>query len=99
MNKDTKILCACRSGYIRSVETKKQLNKRGYYNVLSVGAYNTSLGTLDMLCKWADVILLAKPRHGKYIDPKYKKKVITEFYIGDDIEGKIKKELNKIRLI
>jgi len=96
MDKNTKILCVCRSGLVRSVETKRELNKRGYKNVLSVGFDFVSLATLDMLCEWADIILLAKPEHGRYI--KDKDKIITQFYIGDDMEQIIKKQLDKVCL-
>ena|SRR3990167_4116265 len=98
MTKDTKILCVCRSGTYRSVEIKRGLNKRGYYNVLSVGGLIVSGETLNMLCEWADVILLAKPRHGKNIEPKYRNKINTKFYIGDDLQTTINKQLDKIEL-
>jgi len=98
MNNYSKILCVCRSGYVRSVETKRNLNKRGYKDVLSVGVDMVSKATFDMLCKWAEIILLAKPEHGRYIDPEYESKVIAEFYIGDDTEQIVKKQLDKIGL-
>ena len=99
MNKNTKILCVCRSGYVRSVGTKRELNKRGYDNVLSVGSYITPIDTLKMLCEWADVILLAKPEHGEYILFQFKKKINDKFYIGDDLEITVSKQLDKIGLI
>ena len=99
MKRDIKILCVCRSGRTRSVLAKTELNRRGYLDVIAVGGLKLPPRTLNMLCDWAEVILLAKPRHGKYIDLKYKEKIVTEFYIGDDLEGMIKKQLNKIGLI
>ena len=98
MTKDIKILCICRSGTYRSVETKYSLNKRGYYNVLSVGGLIVSRETLKMLFEWADIILLAKPRHGKNIEPKYRKKINTKFYIGDDLQTTVNKQLDLIGL-
>jgi len=93
-----KILCVCRSGSVRSVATKNELNRRGYNDVIAVGGLKLPPKTLNMLCKWADMILLAKPRHGKNIESKYRKKINTEFVIGDDLGGKVKKQLNKIGL-
>jgi len=93
-----RILCVCRSGNVRSVETKKCLNKGGYNDVLSVGSDLVSAHTLDMLCEWADIILLAKPEHGKNIKPGYRKKINLKFYIGDDLETAINKQLDLIKL-
>ena len=96
MKKDLKVLCVCRSGTYRSVETKRGLNKRGYYDVLSVGGLNVSQGTLDMLTKWADVILLAKPVHGKKIRKEDRGKIDSKFYIGSDWMNIVKKQLDLI---
>ena len=98
MRKDTKILCVCRSGRLRSVETKRSLNEKGYFNVLSVGGLLVTPKTLNMLCKWADIILLAKATHGKNVEQKYRNKINKEFYIGDDIEITVSKQLEKIGL-
>lgn len=93
-----KILCVCRSGTFRSVETKRVLNIKGYNDVIAIGGFKVSQDTLNMLCKWADVILLAKPVHGKFIEDKYRNKINTEFYIGSDMNGIVRKQLNKIGL-
>jgi len=93
-----RILCVCRAGTYRSVETKRELNKRGYNDVLSVGGLKVSQETLDMLCHWADTILLAKPIHGKKIKDGYRFKIDTKFKIGSDMQGRVKKQLNKIGL-
>lgn len=93
-----KILCVCRKGNIRSVGMKRGLNDRGYKDVLSVGGLLVSKKTLDMLCEWADEILLAKPEHGKKIDSKYREKVNRHFYIGDDLEVTVNKQLDLIGL-
>ena len=93
-----RILCVCRSGLVRSVGTKRVLNKRGYHDVLSVGGLIVSLNTLNMLCEWADIILLAKPTHGKLIGKKYRSKINTTFRILNDLEPTVKKQLNSIGL-
>lgn len=93
-----RILCVCRAGIYRSVETKRELNKRGYGDVIAVGGLKVSKDTLNMLCKWADIILLAKPEHGENVRPKYKNKINNDFYIGSDMMGIVKKQLDKIGL-
>ncbi|HZX14985.1 MAG TPA: hypothetical protein VFF49_11375 [Thermodesulfobacteriota bacterium] len=93
-----KILCVCRLGNNRSVWTKRALNDRGYKDVLSVGGLLVSKETLNMLCEWADEILLAKPEHGENIYHKYHKKINKHFYIGDDLETRAKKQLDLIEL-
>lgn len=93
-----RILCICRSGSVRSVGTKRVLNKRGYYDVLSVGGLIVSRKTLNMLCDWADIILLAKRKHGKRILSKYREKIDQRFHIGEDLEPIVKKQLDLIGL-
>lgn len=98
MKKGTKILCVCRSGTFRSVETKRVLNLKGYNDVIAVGGLKISPDTLNMLCKWADVILLAKQEHGKFIEDEYRNKINIDFHIGSDMNGIVRKQLNKIGL-
>jgi|WetSurSiteA1Bulk_404760.scaffolds.fasta_scaffold354177_1 hypothetical protein len=98
MNKDTKILCVCRAGNVRSVETKKRLNEKGYFDVIAIGGLVVSPKTLNLLCNWADIILLAKSEHGKYIEEKYRDKINLEFNIGDDMEQITSKALERIEL-
>ena len=93
-----RILCVCRSGIYRSVETKRELNRRGYDDVIAVGGLKVGKETLDMLCNWADTILLAKPIHGKRIKRGYGFKIEKDFYIGSDMQGIVKKQLDKIKL-
>lgn len=93
-----KILCVCRKGQVRSVGTKKVLNERGYRDVIAIGGLSVPQETLNMLCKWADVILLAKVTHGKRIDPRYTNKINTKFHIGEDLIPTVKKQLDKVGL-
>ena len=85
MPKDIKILCVCRKGNVRSVGTKYALNRRGYNNVIATGAYLVTRKTFDMLCKWADVILLAKPNYEERVTTK--EKINKGFTIGPDLWG------------
>ncbi len=80
-----KILCVCRNGFSRSVATRICLNKRGYKNVIAVGGEVTSSETMDMLCKWADIILLAKPEHDVFITNGNEDKIDRRFTIGEDM--------------
>jgi hypothetical protein len=80
-----KILCICRNGFSRSVATRICLNKRGYKDVIAVGGEVTSLETMNMLCKWADKILLAKPEHGVFVTNGNEGKVDKQFTIGEDM--------------
>lgn len=107
MNKKTKILCVCNQGNCRSVGTRYVLNKNGYSNVIAIGGANTSVETLSMLCKWADVILLAKPKHKSFL-PIYHEKVNNDFTIGEDVYNNplhpdlhkvVINQLKKIKLI
>ncbi len=87
MNKKTKILTVCNQGNCRSVGTRRQLNSRGYTNVIAIGCANTSIKTLRMLYNWADKVLLAKPRHAGYFPMKTRKKMDEQFTIGEDLWG------------
>lgn len=106
MSKETKILCVCQMGNVRSVGTRRRLNRRGYPNVIAIGAENTGQETLRMLCNWADIILIAEP-HQRELLPTGRKKVDMVFTIGPDVYGNpvkqslqdiIKAQLNKIGL-
>lgn len=82
-----KILCVCRKGNVRSVATKYALNRRGYKEVLTVGFDMVTPETLNMLCKWADIILVPKITHWEKIDKRFTNKIKKGFVIGDDIYG------------
>lgn len=96
MNKKTKILCVCNQGNCRSVGTRYVLNKHGYDNVIAIGGANTSKETLSMLCKWADMILLAKPKHEDFL-PCDKDKIMDNFTIGEDVyQNPLHPDLHKV---
>lgn len=109
MNKDTKILCICNKGNCRSVGTRYCLNERGYKNVIAMGGENTTLKTMAMLCRWADIILLAKKTHIRFIPILFLHKVVYEYEVGEDVYDHnpmdkklhkiVRKQLDKIKLI
>lgn len=86
MDKETKILCVCQMGNVRSVGTKYRLNKRKYNSVIATGVSSTDERTLTMLCGWADVILLAEPEMADEL-PVGISKVDNRFTIGEDVYG------------
>lgn len=82
-----RILCLCAAGITRSAATKFVLNHRGYRDVLSAGIYTTSPSTLDMLYKWADIILVATPILAVEIPQPHRDKVDNRFKLGEDTWG------------
>lgn len=105
-NKKLKILCICNQGNSRSVGVRRRLNRRGYTNVIAIGGANTSEETMNMLCNWADVILLAKPTHSRFVLVG-SEKIHPEFTIGEDnwnnpmheeLQKIVKEQLDKIKL-
>ena len=80
------------------METKRILNIKGYNDVVAIGGFKVSQDTLNLLCEWAEVVLLAKSAHGKFIKDKYRNKINTDFRIGSDMNGIVRKQLNKIGL-
>ena len=85
MNKKMKILTVCNKGNCRSVGTRYCLYKRGYKNVIATGATVTPIETLQMLCDWADKILIAKPKHAKWLPKNAQSKIDKKFTIGEDV--------------
>lgn len=80
-----KILTICRAGLVRSVALNDVL-KLHYENtdVLSCGADLNSKETLDMLCGWADKIIIVERHYLEKTLPEYKNKVfICE--LGPDV--------------
>ena len=52
-----KIVTICAGGQVRSVAAKAVLTEQGH-DVLAVGALNNSKQTVEMLCAWADKIIV-----------------------------------------
>ena len=81
-----KILCICAEGNSRSVGTRFILNQLGNFDVLACGINRNKPETVNILCEWADKILLAE-KIMIYQLPDNKEirdKVIKEFEIGGD---------------
>lgn len=59
INKNHKVVCVCRAGQVRSVAARHILADRfGFCKVLACGWEKNDAETVDMLCAWADVVLV-----------------------------------------
>lgn len=83
--KDQKILCVCQEGAVRSVGTKIRLTRRRFYNSVAIGWRTASPELLEMLCTWADKILIAEPSMAKHLPGVAQSKIEHGFTIGEDI--------------
>jgi predicted protein tyrosine phosphatase len=86
MKPDDKIVCICRGGQVRSVAARHILADRyGFKKVLSCGWEKNDSDTVQMLCDWADYILIVgSTMHWRFSTPLPKTKLID---IGPDIWG------------
>jgi hypothetical protein len=104
-----KILCICSKGVIRSVATATELKKHGY-DALAAGVDANSIETINMLCYWADKILLAMPEMETMLPAAtaVRTKIDKNFTLGFDVWGdaknvalmdRVKRELYELKLI
>ena len=87
INKNQKVVCVCRSGQVRSVAARHILAARfGFNKVIACGWENNDQDTLDMLYKWADVILVVgRGLDWKLSTPPEKTHLVD---IGQDVYGR-----------
>lgn len=82
-----KILCLCSGGNIRSVATSYLLkHTRAGHDVLAAGVHTSSKETLEMLCNWAETILICGNHLAGMVPGPYQSK-IRQLGIGEDIWG------------
>lgn len=79
-----RILCVCRCGNKRSVFTRYVLQGSGKHEALACGLKYNTPETIEMLCKWADKILLAELIMSESIPIQYQEKIDFDFMIGPD---------------
>jgi predicted protein tyrosine phosphatase len=101
-----RILCSCSQGSNRSVTMAAIIRYVPEFDVLTVGLEVNTPETVEMLCAWADKILIPEPYLAAFIPKPYKAKV--KFYdIGPDrylrphneeLYAKIKRLLEKDRI-
>lgn len=77
-----KILCLCQEGNNRSVVFAHQLRYWGH-DVLTGGLRTNTMSTLNMLCGWADVIILTERGQDRLMPLGYEDKVKL-FDVGPD---------------
>lgn len=80
-----KFLCVCEGGNVRSVSMAFALKEQGQ-DALAIGWRFISPGTLNMLCKWADYIIVMQPMFTIHIPPEFQVKVRT-YDVGEDNYG------------
>jgi len=65
MSRQQRVLCVCQGGNCRSVHLAYLLKYRYGVDALAVGFEKNSQETLNLLCQWADAIIVVE---GKYRD-------------------------------
>lgn len=73
--KKTKFLCVCDGGNVRSVALAFELKHTHKQDAIAAGRWCASPDTLEMLCQWADVIVIMQPCMEESISPEYKAKL------------------------
>lgn len=69
-----KVLTVCIGGVVRSVAIADVLRNNHGIDAIPLSAVNNSKETFEMLCDWADKIIMVEPRDAGTIPPQYKGK-------------------------
>ncbi len=88
MNKNNRVVCFCSGGKVRSVSAKYILeDKYGYQSVLTGGLEKLNDDTINMLCRWAEFILVVgEERLANLVPQEYAAKM-RHLNIGLDTYG------------
>jgi hypothetical protein len=88
LNADTKIVCCCEQGQVRSVATRNILHRLlNNKNILAAGLRKNNEATLRMLFTWADIVLITgEQRLLLLMLPGYADKTI-HINVGEDRWG------------
>lgn len=81
-----KILTMCSGGNVRSVGLKYLLKYKYGHEALACGQDANSAETIDMLCKWADYIIVMTDEYKKFVPETYKSKLLC-YDVGPDRFG------------
>lgn len=81
-----KILTMCAGGNVRSVGLKYLLKYKYGHEALACGQDANSPATIDMLCNWADYVIVVTDEYKKFVPPQYKDKLLC-YEIGEDRFG------------
>lgn len=81
-----RILTICQGGHVRSVAAKYLLRYKYGHDVIACGWEGNTDETRDMLCQWAEYIVIMQGEFKKYIDPMYHGKLFA-YDVGRDRFG------------
>lgn len=81
-----KFLCICDGGNVRSRALAFRLKWDHHQEAIAIGRFNTSPATMDMLCNWADYIVLMQPHMSESVPEKYHSKIVV-IDVGPDVWG------------
>lgn len=81
-----KILTMCAGGNVRSVGLKYLLKYKYGHESLACGQDANSTETIDMLCNWADYVIVLTEDYKKFVPEKYKEKLLC-YDVGADRFG------------
>jgi len=70
-NKKYKVLTMCAGGHVRSVGLKYLLTYKYGHEALACGQDANSTETIDMLCQWADYVIVMEPDYAKQVPEKH----------------------------
>jgi len=92
MNQKFKVLTMCAGGHVRSVGMRYLLTYKYGHEALDCGQDANSAESIDMLCNWADYVVVMTPEYAKFIPEKYHNKENGErklfcYDVGDDVFG------------
>lgn len=81
-----KILTMCAGGNVRSVALKYLLKYKYGHEALACGQDANSAETIDLLCNWADYVIVMTEEYEKFVPEKYKGKLLC-YDVGVDRFG------------
>lgn len=81
-----RILCVCEGGNTRSVALARLLRDEYGVDALACGWRNNSGDTLDMLCRWADHIVVMQREFKQKVGEQFQAKVRI-LDVGPDVFG------------
>jgi predicted protein tyrosine phosphatase len=81
-----KVLTMCAGGCVRSVALKYLLKYKYGHESLACGQDANSAETIELLCKWADYIVVMTEDYKKFVPDAYKSKLLC-YDVGVDRFG------------
>jgi predicted protein tyrosine phosphatase len=81
-----KYLCVCDGGNVRSQAMAYVLHDLKGHEAIPVGRIRVSEKTMEMMCKWADTIIIMQPHMEVSIKEKYRHKLLC-VDVGEDRFG------------